>query len=321
MKKRVIAFLTACVMLCMGLPCFAHSYSYATYESGYNLKDMGISIYFPGQDWSKEETTSSGVTISNKANESEHISISAIDNDSAWFGLDAFGNDAELQELFQTICSAEELAKTMTAYKGLQTHVTIESAKYARETHNSETYGKYDMTFWSTSADGETHSTRLVLFLTAKNGKIYIIEYWYRDGDCHFEDVIYMLNKTSYHLGEISIKVNGEKLTSDSLPMILDGRTLVPIRAVAEKLGYAVGWDSETESVTINSADGSTSLYYQIGTDYAIKEVNGEAEILTLDVAPFIYNGRTYLPLRSVGEATGSTVNWDADNRTVVIKK
>lgn len=321
MKKSVVVCLVAWVMLCMGFTCFAHSYSYAEYASGYNLRNLGISIYLPGQNWTKGETIQGSVTIDNKANESEKLIITTSDNDYAWFGLEALGTDVDFQEFFQSICSADTLAKILTAQKGVETQVSITSTKYARETYNFENYARYDLTCLTTPVGGETSSTRLTVFLTAKNGKLYIIEYHYSYGESHFEDVIYMLNHTSYHLGEISIKVNGEKITSDSSPMILEGRTFVPIRAVAEKLGYTVGWDSETEVITINSSDGSTTLYYQIGVDYSIKEVNSQQEILHLDVVPFIYNGRTYLPLRSVGEAVGGSVEWIADSRTVIIKK
>lgn len=321
MKKSVVVCLVACVMLCMGFTCFAHSYSYAEYASGYNLRNLGISIYLPGQNWTKGETIQGSVTIDNKANESEKLIITTSDNDYAWFGLEALGTDVDFQEFFQSICSADTLAKILTAQKGVETQVSITSTEYARETYNFENYARYDLTCLTTPVGGETSSTRLTVFLTAKNGKLYIIEYHYSYGESHFEDIIYMLNHTSYHLGEIAIEINGEKITSDSSPMILDGRTLVPIRAVAEKLGYTVGWDSETEAVTINSSDGSTVLYYQIGVDYAIKEVNGKAEMLPLDVVPFIHNGRTYLPLRSVGESIGANVAWVADSRKVVIKK
>lgn len=321
MKKRVVAFLIACVMLCMGFTCFAHSYSYVEYASGYNLRNLGISISLPGQNWIKREAIQGTVVIDNKANESEMLVISTADNDYAWFGLDALGNDMEFQEFFQSAFTADDVAKILTDQKGVETQVTITSTEYARETYNFENYARYDLTCLVTPVGGETTSTRLTLFLTAKNGKIYTIEYWYSYGESHFEDVIYMLNHTSYHLGEIVIEVNGEKIISDSSPMILEDRTLVPIRAVAEKLGYTVEWDSETEVITINSADGSTALYYQIGIDYAIKNASGQAEILTLDVVPFIHNGRTYLPLRSVGESIGANVAWVEDTRTVVIKK
>ena len=43
-----------------------------------------------------------------------------------------------------------------------------------------------------------------------------------------------------------------KKIELDSAPFIKDGSTMVPVRAVAESLGYNVGWDSETRTVNIN---------------------------------------------------------------------
>lgn len=41
-------------------------------------------------------------------------------------------------------------------------------------------------------------------------------------------------------------------VTLDTVPVIANNRTLVPLRAISETLGYAVEWDSETQSVIID---------------------------------------------------------------------
>ena len=52
-------------------------------------------------------------------------------------------------------------------------------------------------------------------------------------------------------IGKNEALVNGKEVTLDAPPIIVEGRTLVPLRFVSENLGASVGWDGETQSVTI----------------------------------------------------------------------
>jgi hypothetical protein len=76
------------------------------------------------------------------------------------------------------------------------------------------------------------------------------------------------------------------------VPIIKDGRTLVPIRTVMESLGGKLDWDAEKRLVTVNY--NGTEIKLIINSKRII--VNGS--IVENDVAPLIINGRTYLPLR-----------------------
>jgi hypothetical protein len=58
----------------------------------------------------------------------------------------------------------------------------------------------------------------------------------------------------------VNVDVNGRPLLSDVPPITLDGRTLVPLRAVAEALGATVSWDDHAQSVHVKSSDGHTRL-------------------------------------------------------------
>jgi hypothetical protein len=92
-----------------------------------------------------------------------------------------------------------------------------------------------------------------------------------------------------------------------------NGRTLLPIRAVAEELGATVEWDEDARKVTIRR--GATLIEVRINSTVA--RVNGANR--TLDAAPILMNGRTMLPLRFVAEALGCEVNWDPATRVVRI--
>lgn len=107
--------------------------------------------------------------------------------------------------------------------------------------------------------------------------------------------------------------VNGSQVAFDVRPKVQEGRTLMPIRAIAESLGAEVQWDAETQTVTI-SKDGNT-IVLTIGSQVAL--VNGEE--VQLDVAAQIDGGRTLLPARFVSENLGLYVSFLAQSKTIII--
>lgn len=111
----------------------------------------------------------------------------------------------------------------------------------------------------------------------------------------------------------VKVNVNGEEVVfADAQPVIINSRTMIPLRGVFEKLGYKVEWWSvkktanligeETVSVTANS-----NIFY----------VDGEEEYS--DVPAQIINNRMYLPLRAIGEAADMDVKWDSATKTAYI--
>ncbi len=107
--------------------------------------------------------------------------------------------------------------------------------------------------------------------------------------------------------------VTGAVYAMDAAPYIEDGRTLVPVRYLADALGAKTAWDETTQKVTVT--EGSTTIMLTIGS--TALAVSGTAR--QMDVAPVIRDGRTYLPARYVAEALGAKVDWDQDSQTVTI--
>ena len=91
----------------------------------------------------------------------------------------------------------------------------------------------------------------------------------------------------------------------------VDGRTLLPVRAMVETLGGDVDWNAGTRQATV--VHGNTTIVLTIGSTAAL--VNGTA--VTLDVPAQTINGRTFLPLRFVGESLGLDIDFYA--QTVII--
>ncbi|MGI5880045.1 MAG: stalk domain-containing protein [Syntrophomonadaceae bacterium] len=113
----------------------------------------------------------------------------------------------------------------------------------------------------------------------------------------------------------IQVKLNGNYLESDVPPTVIEGRTLVPLRAIFEALDAQISWDDKTKKVT--GQKGSTTVVLTINKKTA--QVNGVNTIL--DVPATIVDGRTMVPARFIAESLGQRVSWDEKLRTVVISK
>ncbi|WP_041424030.1 stalk domain-containing protein [Thermosediminibacter oceani] len=111
----------------------------------------------------------------------------------------------------------------------------------------------------------------------------------------------------------ISVLIDGLPVYFDVSPIIKDGRTLVPFRAISEALNVPVVWNQKTKTIT--ASDGHINLRLRIGDKTAYRNNTP----VKLDVPPLIVNGRTLIPLRFFSEAFGCKVEWDAAASTVKI--
>jgi len=112
---------------------------------------------------------------------------------------------------------------------------------------------------------------------------------------------------------EIKVLVNGTALTFDQPPIIENGRTLVPLRAIFEALGATVDWSQSAQTVTAVKDD--VTIVLKIGDAFLTK--NGAR--IALDVPGKLVGGRTLVPARAIAESFGASVGWDQATRTVTI--
>jgi len=110
-----------------------------------------------------------------------------------------------------------------------------------------------------------------------------------------------------------SIIVKGKGIKFDTPPVIKDGRTLIPVRALTEAFGATVAWDPATQKVTISN--GTTQIVLSLESKTAI--VNGTE--VAIDAAPTSLNNRTIVPLRFITETLGLKVDWDEETDTIEI--
>jgi hypothetical protein len=94
---------------------------------------------------------------------------------------------------------------------------------------------------------------------------------------------------------------------------IVNNRTMVPIRWIAENLGADVEWTAATKTITMTRA--ATTVIMHLGSKTAA--VNGRA--VAMDVAPYAASDRTIIPARYVAEFFGQKVTWNAASRRVDI--
>lgn len=110
----------------------------------------------------------------------------------------------------------------------------------------------------------------------------------------------------------ISIYVDGKKL--DQPVMLVNDRTLVPMRAIFEALGADVSWNDAEKTVTAKKDE--IVIVLKIGSEKFFKNL----ENVPLDTPAVIQNDRTYIPLRAVSEALENTVDWNGETKTITIQ-
>ena len=118
-----------------------------------------------------------------------------------------------------------------------------------------------------------------------------------------------------------NVSVDSSPLTVSSgevPPLVIDSRTLVPVKLVTEKLGAQISWNAKTEEVTIKKSDKTIVLKINSST----AKVNGKSKTLPDKVSPIIVNSRTMVPLKFIADEFSLTVNYNAaNNGTNLISK
>lgn len=111
----------------------------------------------------------------------------------------------------------------------------------------------------------------------------------------------------------VTVKVDNESVVFDQNPTIIDGHTLVPVRAVFEQAGAVVDWNQETQTASI--ARGNYTVTIKYGDNALYK--NGER--VELEVAATMINNRILIPVRAIAEAMDFAVTWDGHHSMVLV--
>lgn len=137
----------------------------------------------------------------------------------------------------------------------------------------------------------------------------------------------------------VTVKIDGVEQTFYSAqgkevhPIIYNGTTYIPLRAVGELMGKNVNWDGTTGTASLSgtrttgnvtgtpdTAAKRTDVTFTLRPEYHIVIDGTERTFVNANgtkIDPAIYNGSIYLPLRAIGEIMGKRVSWDGATQTV----
>lgn len=118
---------------------------------------------------------------------------------------------------------------------------------------------------------------------------------------------------------KVTIMLDGKELSCDVAPQLVNSRTMLPMRAIFESLGAEVNWMGDDEIII--ATRGEYMIALQIGNPVmSLQKISdSKNEVIELDVAPYLHNDRTMVPVRAVAEALECQVDWIDETWTVVI--
>ncbi len=128
---------------------------------------------------------------------------------------------------------------------------------------------------------------------------------------------VFIITSTVFARESIKIIVDGNEISTSQAPVIYNGRTLVPLRAVAEYLNCNVDWNQENKVITLIRGDKIIELQID-NTLITVTDSKNTYEIL-IETPAVIINNTTMVPIRAIAEIFEAGVEWDNDNKVVKI--
>ena len=244
--------------------------------------------------------------------------LTLLHSDSCW-AVGGFFDLELLQKGYNTFVATDSVADTSlctmgTAYgtvenkkwvvSDLQTHLPCEPEHHIGLKNWYDLYYALDGKIIS---EAEFHAF-LLPFVTIEAGTGSN-----RFGNAGTQDAYNTLSEIIRIKKPIRVIVKGKEVAFDQVPVIVEDRTLVPIRAIVEAMGGKVSWDSKTATATLTLETNVLKLTIGSKTAY----LNGKQ--MTMDVPPQIIGDRTMIPVRFAAEKLNFTVTWDAQNKTITI--
>ncbi|MDW7672734.1 MAG: copper amine oxidase N-terminal domain-containing protein [Bacillota bacterium] len=115
------------------------------------------------------------------------------------------------------------------------------------------------------------------------------------------------------------LTIQGNPFVSETPPVIKEGRTLIPVKAVVNALGAEVEWIPEESKVIITKEDNAITITIELILGERKYTVNGEE--LEMDAEAQVIGNRAHVPLRFIAIALGEPVEYDAKTKEVRIGK
>lgn len=128
-----------------------------------------------------------------------------------------------------------------------------------------------------------------------------------------------MLFSVTAYAQEAKISVNGEIIQTETAPINIDGRILVPIRDVGEALQCDVWWNDANKGVSVSDRDNIVIMWIGRDAMFKFSDLAMDSGYIS-DVAPQLIDGKTMLPIRCISELLGAKVDWIDESKTVTIE-
>lgn len=133
---------------------------------------------------------------------------------------------------------------------------------------------------------------------------------YYSEEDADYEKLtdVGLKNRLVLQINNNRAEVNNFVVYIDAYPRLINNRTMVPLRVVSDFLGIKTEWVPDRNGVSLTGKN--KNIFLEIGKSHGIPG---------LDIPPVIIEGRTYVPLRYIGETFNSLVLWDGAEEKVTI--
>lgn len=126
--------------------------------------------------------------------------------------------------------------------------------------------------------------------------------------------IIFLTASKVFAQDNITVIVNEKTVNFENqAPVIVDNRTLVPLRGIFDAMGYEIYWDNLSKSAVLEKND--TKIVATANDNYLV--INDE--IIQTDVAPKIINNSLMIPLRAIADLTDASVNWNQETKTISV--
>lgn len=113
---------------------------------------------------------------------------------------------------------------------------------------------------------------------------------------------------------QVQVYVEENLIQTDQPAVILNARTMIPVRVVAEAFGCSVEWEEKTQAVVITRDDLYLAMFIGNANAY-----DADGNVYDMGAAPITTGYRTLVPVRFLCDYFGRTLQWDAMTNTVFI--
>ncbi len=325
-KKIVGMVLVIGVILSFSTGVFAQYYQDVTTGISFVMSDDWA--YSESTEINENDITGSIVNYSYRFDQNELVSVEMEDLSVLMGYGDLSHNNTEnlSDEFLFSLCETEISDEAVSNRLSNKAGVKSESMITSRENIAGIEYFRAEKAFTATKFGYNPFYGYITVYVAVQDGKLVTVNYVRSTEANHFTDVYSMMQTITIPSstaivaqisGTIGIVMNGEYIYPDSPPIMQNDRVLVPIRAVAEKMGYNVGWEEygSMQCVSLKNSTSTNVVKMYIGDNTYMQ--NGSVRYM--DVAPAVIGDYTYIPLRAAAEALGATVNWDDAAQTVYI--